>query len=182
MTSHVEENCVRHRRIVPFLRQVVGVHAVSLENAVWSIVAGRPVETGQTYRAVPSTETDICCVVLSMLTTIAASAVVANEVATDAASSEAARKDLDCIEPPTGKSPGTVLSASSGLTSSASKTERIQCEHGDKDSRRRQADYLCCLALDPAEISERFGFHDLSPPAVNCQSLARRTVGATVRW
>ena len=42
MTSHVEENCVRHRRIVPFLRQVVGVHAVSLENAVWSIVAGAP--------------------------------------------------------------------------------------------------------------------------------------------
>jgi hypothetical protein len=42
MTSHVEENCVRHRRILPFLRQVVGVRAVSLENAVWSVVAGAP--------------------------------------------------------------------------------------------------------------------------------------------
>src|SRR5271169_5364305 len=124
---------------------------------------GRPVETGQTYRAVPSTETDICCVVLSMLTTIAASAVVANEVASDAASSEAVRKDLDCIEPPTGKSAGTVVPRLDSPRS-ASKTERIQCEHADKDSRKRQADYLCCLALDPAGISERLGCHHYSPP------------------
>jgi hypothetical protein len=35
-----------------------------------------------------------------MLTTIAALAVVANEVASDAASSEAMSRDLDCMEAP----------------------------------------------------------------------------------
>src|SRR5580704_2016885 len=37
---HVEEHGVRHRRIVPLLGEVVGVHAVHLEGAVRRVVAG----------------------------------------------------------------------------------------------------------------------------------------------
>ena len=36
----IEEDRMRHRRIVPLLRQMVGVHAVRLERAVRRVVAG----------------------------------------------------------------------------------------------------------------------------------------------
>src|SRR5580704_19510324 len=45
MAVHVEEHGVRHRRIVPLLGEVVGVHAVDLEGAVRRVVAG-PSDTG----------------------------------------------------------------------------------------------------------------------------------------
>ncbi len=42
----VEEHGVRHRRVVPLLGEVVGVHAVDLEGAVRRVVAGPSVDTG----------------------------------------------------------------------------------------------------------------------------------------
>src|SRR5690242_21549441 len=40
MAIHVEEDRVRHRRIVPFLGVMVSVHAVRLEVAAWRVIAG----------------------------------------------------------------------------------------------------------------------------------------------
>src|SRR5262249_29520535 len=42
VTVHIEEDRVRHWRIVPFLAVVVGVHAVRLEGAAWRVIAGAP--------------------------------------------------------------------------------------------------------------------------------------------
>ena len=38
----IEENCVRHGRIVPFLGVMIGIHAVRLERAARRVIAGPP--------------------------------------------------------------------------------------------------------------------------------------------
>src|SRR6185295_1144656 len=67
MTVFHEEDCMRHGSIVPFLTIPNLVHGKRCEASRWRLNIPPSVDTGQSYRWTPSSETVILCLLLSML-------------------------------------------------------------------------------------------------------------------
>ena len=66
MTILHEEDCMRHGSIVPFLAETLFIESgVKVPDGVE--YPDLPVDTGQSYRCIPSNATVILCLVLSML-------------------------------------------------------------------------------------------------------------------